>query len=58
MPNRPNIIFIYADDLGRGMPSCYGQKHFQTPNIDRIANEGMQFNRAYGVRLARRHAPA
>jgi arylsulfatase A-like enzyme len=45
---RPNIIFIYADDLGRGMLSCYGQQHFQTPNIDRIATEGMRFSRAYG----------
>ncbi|NRA37251.1 MAG: sulfatase-like hydrolase/transferase [Planctomycetes bacterium] len=48
MSEKPNIIFIYADDLGRGMLSCYGQQHFQTPNIDRIANEGMSFNNAYG----------
>ncbi len=38
-----NIIYIYADDLGRGMLSCYGQKLFKTPNIDRLASEGMQF---------------
>jgi len=43
----PNIIYIYADDLGKGMLSCYGQKNFKTPNIDRIANEGMIFTRAY-----------
>jgi arylsulfatase A-like enzyme len=46
--DRPNIIFIYADDLGRGMLSCYGQEHFQTPNIDRIAGQGVRFTRAYG----------
>ena len=45
---KPNIIYIYADDLGRGMLSCYGQKHFQTPNIDRLSEEGMRFNQAYG----------
>ena len=48
MTNNPNIILIYADDLGRGMLSCYGQQHFETPNIDRLANEGMRFNHAYG----------
>ncbi|MGF1483499.1 MAG: sulfatase-like hydrolase/transferase [Opitutales bacterium] len=45
---KPNIIYIYGDDLGRGMLSCYGQKWFQTPNIDRLAREGMRFERAYG----------
>jgi arylsulfatase A-like enzyme len=48
MQQTPNVIFIYADDLGRGMLSCYGQKHFQTPNIDRIAGEGVRFTRSYG----------
>lgn len=48
MNNSPNIILIFADDLGRGMLSCYGQQHFETPNIDRLANEGMKFNHAYG----------
>lgn len=48
MPNYPNVILIFADDLGRGMLSCYGQQHFETPNIDRLANEGMRFNHAYG----------
>ncbi len=37
----PNIIFIIADDLGYGDLSCYGQKKFATPNIDRLASEGM-----------------
>lgn len=44
----PNIIYVYADDLGRGMLSCYGQKHFTTPNIDRIAGEGIRFTNFYG----------
>jgi arylsulfatase A-like enzyme len=48
MPRRPNIIYVYADDLGRGMLSCYGQKQFQTPNIDRIASEGVRFTNFYG----------
>jgi len=52
---RPNIIYIYADDLGRGMLSCYGQGHFRTPNIDRLAAEGVRFERAYGCALC---APA
>lgn len=45
---KPNVIFIYADDLGRGMLSCYGQKLFKTPNIDRIANAGQRFTNVYG----------
>ena len=48
MTENPNVILIYGDDLGRGMLSCYGQQHFETPNIDRLANEGMRFNHAYG----------
>lgn len=45
---KPNIIYIYADDLGRGMLSCYGQRHFRTPNIDRLAAEGTRFEQYYG----------
>jgi arylsulfatase A-like enzyme len=45
----PNIIYIYADDLGHGMLSCYVQKHFKTPNIDRLAEQGVRFTRAYGT---------
>ena len=37
----PNIVYILADDLGYGDLSCYGQQKFKTPNIDRLANEGM-----------------
>lgn len=52
---KPNIIYIYADDLGRGMLSCYGQKYFNTPNIDRLAKEGRRFTNAYGCAVC---APA
>ena len=44
---RPNIIFILADDLGYGDLGCYGQQKFRTPNIDRLAAEGMRFTQAY-----------
>lgn len=46
--NIPNVIFIYADDLGRGMLSHYGQKYISTPNIDRLFKEGTAFEYAYG----------
>jgi arylsulfatase A-like enzyme len=46
-PQKPNIIYILADDLGYGDLSCLGQKHFPTPNIDRMASEGMLFTRHY-----------
>jgi arylsulfatase A-like enzyme len=44
---RPNIIFIMADDLGYGDLGCYGQKLIATPNIDRLAAEGVRFTQAY-----------
>ena len=43
----PNIIFILADDLGYGDPGCYGQELMATPNIDRLADEGIRFTQAY-----------
>ena len=44
---KPNIIFILADDLGWGDLGCYGQKEVATPNLDRLAAEGMRFSQAY-----------
>ena len=43
----PNILFIMADDLGYGDLGCYGQKRIQTPNIDRMAAQGMRFTQHY-----------
>ena len=45
--NKPNIIFILADDLGYGDIGCYGQKQIQTPNLDKLAAEGMRFTSFY-----------
>ncbi len=47
LPGKPNVIYILADDLGYGDLSCYGQKKIQTPNIDRLATEGMKFTDHY-----------
>lgn len=43
----PNIIFILADDLGYGDLGCYGQEKIKTPNIDRLASQGMRFTQFY-----------
>lgn len=43
----PNIIYIYADDLGYGELGCYGQTKIKTPHLDRMAKEGMRFTRHY-----------
>jgi arylsulfatase A-like enzyme len=44
---KPNIVFIMADDLGYADVSCYGQRDYTTPNVDRIAIEGLRFTQAY-----------
>src|SRR3954469_23760487 len=44
---KPNVIFILADDLGYGEVGCFGQKIIQTPNLDRMAREGMKFTQFY-----------
>ena len=46
-PQKPNIIFIMADDLGYGDLGCYGQKLIKTPHIDKLAKEGMLFTQFY-----------
>jgi arylsulfatase A len=45
--SKPNIIYILADDMGYGDLSCYGQKKFSTPNIDKLAAEGIRFTNHY-----------
>ena len=44
---KPNIIFIMSDDMGYGDLGCYGQTMIKTPNIDRLAREGIRFTNAY-----------
>jgi len=52
---KPNVIFIYADDMGKGMLSAYGQKYIKTPNIDKLIKLGVSFSNAYGCHYS---APA
>jgi arylsulfatase A len=44
---KPNVIFILADDLGYGDLGCFGQTKIKTPNLDKMAAEGMRFTQAY-----------
>jgi len=43
----PNVIYIYADDMGYAELGCYGQRKILTPNLDRMATEGMRFTQHY-----------
>ena len=47
VPQKPNIVYILADDLGYGDLSCYGQELFSTPNIDKLAENGLKFTQHY-----------
>ncbi|MFC2123894.1 sulfatase-like hydrolase/transferase [Bacteroidota bacterium] len=47
LPEKPNIIYILADDLGYGDLGCYGQNEIRTPNIDNLAAQGMIFTQHY-----------
>ena len=46
---RPNIIYIMADDMGYGDLSCYGRKDYTTPNLDKLASQGVKFVNAYSA---------
>lgn len=46
---RPNFLFVLADDLGWSQIGCYGSNFYETPNIDRLAREGMRFTDAYAA---------
>ncbi len=46
-PRRPNVVLILCDDLGYAELGCYGQKKIRTPNIDRLAREGIRFTQYY-----------
>ena len=46
---RPNVLFILADDLGYGDLSCYGRPDYDTPVLDRLADQGMKFMSAYAA---------
>ena len=45
--NKPNIVFILADDLGYADLSCYGRRDYETPNIDKLARDGLMFTSGY-----------
>ena len=47
IPEKPNVVIIYIDDLGYGDVSCYGATKVSTPNVDRIAQEGIQFTNGH-----------
>ena len=47
LPQRPNIVFILADDLGYGDLGCYGREDIRTPNLDRLASSGVRFTNHY-----------
>jgi len=47
LPSKPNIIFILADDLGWTDLGCQGSKYYESPNIDRLAEQGLRFTSAY-----------
>src|SRR5688500_20099296 len=46
-PNRPNFVLILVDDLGWTDLACYGSKYYETPNIDRLAAQGLKFTSGY-----------
>ena len=52
---KPNVIIIYADDLGYGDLECYGAKNVKTPNVNKLAKEGIRFTNAHAVAATSTH---
>ena len=48
-PDKPNVIVIYADDLGYGDLECFGARNVQTPNVNALASQGIRFTNAYST---------
>lgn len=48
-PTLPNVLFVLADDLGWSQLGCYGSSFYDTPNLDRLADQGMRFTDAYAA---------
>ena len=48
---KPNIVFLLADDLGWTAGGCFGSTYYETPNIDRLAKEGMRFDHGYATMM-------
>ena len=48
-PEKPNVIFILADDIGYGDLSCNGEKTISTPNVDKLASKGIRFTDAHST---------
>ena len=46
---RPNVVILYADDLGYGDLGCYGGEDIKTPNVDALAENGLRFSDAYAT---------
>lgn len=46
---RPNVVMIYADDIGYGDLGCYGAKNLETPNVDKLAKSGIQFSSGFST---------
>jgi arylsulfatase A-like enzyme len=49
LPRKPNVVFILTDDLGWADLGCYGSTFYETPNLDRLAKQGMRFTDAYAA---------
>ena len=52
---KPNVIIILADDLGYGDLGCYGAKNVETPNVDKLAKQGIRFTDAHAIASTSTH---